>query len=82
LRGPGEVLTAELADYLRQHKAEILEAARRCPNCTECGAVIAPGEPECWWGRDRVHGDCGRRAWAREWKGKAPPADTLGAMAH
>ena len=42
LRGPGDVLTAELTEHLRQHKPEILEAARRCPKCAECDAVICP----------------------------------------
>ena len=45
LRGPGDVLTAELTEHLRQHKPEILEAARRCPTCGECGAVIGSSEP-------------------------------------
>jgi tubulysin polyketide synthase-like protein len=75
LRGPGDVLTAELTQHLRQHKTEILEAARRCPTCCECGAVIGPADPECWWGLDRVHLDCGKRASAREWQGEVLPTD-------
>lgn len=75
LRGPEDVLTAELTEHLRQHKAEILEAARRCPKCSECGGVIGPDEPETWWGLDRVHYACGQAAWRREWKGAALPAD-------
>jgi tubulysin polyketide synthase-like protein len=82
LRGPETCLTRELTERLRQYKPQILEAAGRCPKCSECGAVIAPGEPECWWGRDRVHGDCGKRAWAREWSGKAAAGDTPCAMVH
>ena len=77
LRGPSEVLTAELTEHLRQHKPEILEAARRCPTCSECGAAIGPDELECWWGLDRVHFSCGKAAWAREWKGDALPADAV-----
>jgi hypothetical protein len=75
LRGPEDVLTAELTESLRRHKTEILEAARRCPTCGECGALIGPDEPECWWGVDRVHLDCGKAAWRREWKGEVLPAD-------
>lgn len=82
MRGPGEVLTAELTNFLRQHKPALVEAARHCPACVECGAAIGPDDPECWWGVARVHGDCGRRAWARQWKGEALPADTPCAMAH
>jgi hypothetical protein len=82
LRGSEMLLTQDLTERLRQHKPAILEAARRCPTCVECGAAIAPGEAECWWGVARVHVDCGRRAWARQWKGEALPADTPCAMAH
>ena len=82
LRGPDHVLTAELTEHLRQHKTQILEAARRCPTCCECGAAIGPDEPECWWGVARVHIDCGRCAWAREWRGETLPADTPCAMVH
>lgn len=78
LRGPGDVLTAELTEHLRQHKPEILEAARRCPKCAECGAVICPSEPECWWGLDRVHLACGKAAWQRE----VMPADAATEEAH
>ncbi len=37
------------------------------PRCIECGDLIGPAEPECWWGADRVHLPCGNAAWAREW---------------
>jgi hypothetical protein len=75
LRGPDHVLTAELTERLRQRKREILEAARHCPTCCKCGAAIGPADPECWWGVDRVHLDCGKRASAREWQGEVLPAD-------
>jgi hypothetical protein len=75
LRGPGNVLKAELTDRLRQHKSEILEAVRHCPICIECGAAISPDEPETWWGASRVHLACGKAAWAREWKRETPPAE-------
>lgn len=74
LRGPDHALTAEFTEHLRQHKTEILEVARRCPTCAECGAVISPDEPKAWWGVDRVHVDCGKAAWGREWRGDAAPA--------
>jgi hypothetical protein len=74
LRGPGSALTAELTERLRQHKREILEAARKFPTCSECGAVIFPDEPETWWGLDRVHLDCGKAAWRRVWEGDADAA--------
>ena len=82
LRGPEDVLTSDLTESLRQHKAEILEAARLCPTCPECGAAIGPDEPECWWGVARVHIECGRCAWAREWRRETLPADTPCAMVH
>lgn len=47
--------------------------------CAECGDPIAPDEPECWWGLDRVHLSCGKNAWRREWKGEAPPAEAAAA---
>ena len=80
LRGPESLLTQELTERLRQNKPAILEASRRCPTCVECGAAIF--EPTAWWGGDPVHLDCGRRAWEREWKGEALPADTRCAMVH
>lgn len=73
LRGPEDVLTAELTEHLRQHKTEILEEARRRPTCGECGAMIE--EPTAWWCGDPVHADCGERAWRREWRGEVFPAD-------
>jgi hypothetical protein len=66
LRGPEDVLTSDLTESLRQHKAEILEAARLCPTCPECGAAIGPDDAECWWGLDGVHRSCGEAAWRRE----------------
>jgi TubC N-terminal docking domain len=71
LRGLETMLTQELTERLRQDKPAIVEAARRCPSCLECGAAIVPAEPECWWGLDRVHVACGKAAWAREWQGDA-----------
>jgi hypothetical protein len=68
LRGPETLLTQDVTERLRQHKAAIIAAARRCPTCVECGAAIGPDEPEAWWGLDRVHLDCGKTAWAREWR--------------
>jgi hypothetical protein len=75
LRGPDHVLTAELTEHLRQLKPEILEAVRHSPKCCECGAAIGPADPECWWGLDRVHLDCGKRASARERQGEVLPTD-------
>jgi hypothetical protein len=69
------VLTAEFTERLRRHKPEILKAARRWPACSECGAVITKDDLEAWWGLDRVHVDCGRRAWARAWRGETLPAE-------
>ena len=80
LRGPDHVLTAELTESLRRHKTEILEVARRCPTCCECGAAIDPDEPEAWWGTSRVHLSCGKAAWRREWRGEL--ADAPAAAAH
>jgi hypothetical protein len=82
LRGPATQLTQELTERLRQYKPQILEAVRHRPTCCECGAAIGPDEPECWWGVARAHFDCGRRAWARQWKGEALPADTPWAIVH
>ena len=75
LRGPDHVLTAALTEHLRQLKPEILAAVRHCPTCCECGATIGPADTECWWGLDRVHLDCGKRASAREWQGEVLPTD-------
>lgn len=75
LRGPENVLTQSLTHRLRERKPEILEAARCCPTCCDCGAVIGPDEPETWWGLDRVHLDCGEAAWRRVWRGESLPAD-------
>jgi hypothetical protein len=80
LRGSEMLLTQDLTERVRQHKPQILEAVRHRPTCCECGAAIL--EPPAWWGGDPVHLDCGRRAWEREWKGEALPADTPCAMAH
>jgi hypothetical protein len=74
LRAPESALTAEFIERLRQHKREIFEAARNFPKCPECGAAIFPDEPETWWGLDRVHLDCGKAAWRREWHGDAGAA--------
>jgi hypothetical protein len=68
LRGPEDVLTPDLTEHLKQHKPQILEAVRQRPTCCECGAAIL--ELPAWWGGDPVHLHCGRRAWAREWKGE------------
>jgi hypothetical protein len=70
----GGGLTPELVERLRGKKAEIFEAARNFPKCPECGAAIFPDEPETWWGLDRVHLDCGKAAWRREWHGDAGAA--------
>jgi hypothetical protein len=77
LRGPGGALTAQLTEHLRQHKGEIVEAARRCPTCSECGAAIV--EPSAWWGGEPVHVECGNAAWRCEWKGEVLAADAPGA---
>ena len=78
IRGPEDVLTADVTERLRQHKTEILEAAGRCPICIECGAAIA--EPvTTWWGSSPVHYACGEAAWAREWRGETLPADAAAA---
>ena len=75
LRGPESLLTQELTEHLRKHKPAILEAARRCPTCAECGAAIV--EPVAtWWGGSAAHYACGEAAWAREWRGEVLPADT------
>jgi len=61
---------------------EIAKEAEKVPPppCVECGDPIASDEPECWWGLHRVHLDCGKAAWRREWRGEL--ADAPGAAAH
>ncbi len=67
IRG-GRPLARALIEQLRRNKLEVIETLRRLPVCAECGAVISPDEPEAWWGLNRVHLDCGKSAWQREWK--------------
>ena len=67
IRG-GRALPNAIIEQLRRNKLEVIEALRRLPLCAECGAVISPDEPEAWWGLNRVHLDCGKSAWQREWK--------------
>lgn len=59
--------------------ARVAKKAKEVPtlSCVECGDAIGSAEPECWWGLDRVHLACGKRAWAREWKGEVLPADAV-----
>ena len=73
LRGPEDVLTTDVTQRLRQHRPAILEAARGCPKCIECGAAIF--EPTAWWDGKPVHRDCGEAAWRREWQGEVLPAE-------
>jgi hypothetical protein len=58
---------------------EVAKKEKKVPatRCVECGHQIGPDEPETWWGLDRVHRDCGERAWRREWRGAALPAPAL-----
>jgi hypothetical protein len=64
-----------IVEQLRRDKPAVVEALRLLPVCCECGAKIL--EPViAWWGGRPVHLDCGERAWRREWKGAALPADT------
>jgi hypothetical protein len=61
---------------LKERKSEDTTKKRtKAPVCVECGAAIDPSEPETWWGLDRVHLDCVKAAWRREWKGKVLPAE-------
>jgi hypothetical protein len=63
-----------IVEQLRRDKPELVEVLRLMPVCCECAAKII--EPLCaWWGGRPVHLDCGERAWRREWKGRALPAD-------
>jgi hypothetical protein len=80
LRGPEDVLTTDFTQRLRQHRPAILEAARHCPKCIECGAAIF--EPTAWWGGEPVHRDCGEAAWRRGWQGETLAADAPYAMVH
>lgn len=67
-RGPGEVLTPEVLDALRTHKAAILKAlARECEGtpgpCQRCGRAA---RPDCGAERlpsgELICGDCGTPA--------------------
>ena len=64
-----------LIEQLRRTKLEVIETLRRLPVCAECGAVITREEPEAWWGLNRVHLDCGKSAWEREWRNEDQTAE-------
>ena len=70
-------LVRRLTEDSASKAPKVAKKAKEVPTvrCVECGDLIGSAEPECWWGLDRVHLSCGRRAWAREWRGEALPAD-------
>jgi TubC N-terminal docking domain len=68
IRDPGGILTQKEIESLRTQKSAIIAVARRLPSCSECGPIVGPDEPECWWGLSRVHLECGKAAWEREWR--------------
>ncbi|MGZ9021121.1 MAG: hypothetical protein ACXW3S_14445 [Rhodoplanes sp.] len=67
-----------IVEQLRRDKPEVVAVLRLLPVCCECAATIV--EPVCaWWGGRAVHVDCGRTAWARQWRGEVLPAAAVAA---
>jgi hypothetical protein len=71
-----EVARRVLNEQTRESKNTAKETSEDpLPRCIECGHLITLDEPETWWGTERVHFTCGRRAWLRECRGEALPDD-------